>query len=289
MTKVAFAGLGRMGAPMAVNLAEAGFDLLLWNRTTEKAEQLAGDIGAQVSARPRDLTEECDVVVTMLADDDASEQVHHGDEGLFEATAGAACFIEMGTMSPSHIRELAKRRPNRMVVDAPVSGSIEAARNATLLVLAGATAEVAEPVEPVLEAMSRKIVYLGDVGAGATMKLAINLVIHGLNQTFAEAMTLAEAAGIATSDAYEAMEESAAAAPMLTYRKPHYLDERANPVSFALSLARKDVSLAIDLATELGVSMPQTALNLDQLQKAEASGLGERDMAAMLDYMRGAG
>jgi len=120
------------------------------------------------------------------------------------------------------------------------------------------------------------------------MKLAVNLLIHGLNQTLAEALTLAEGAGIPPADAYRAMEQSAAAAPMLEYRKPQYLDEAASPVSFALSLARKDVALALDLATELGTPMPQTRVNLQQLQDAETAGFGERDMASMVGYLRGA-
>ena len=119
------------------------------------------------------------------------------------------------------------------------------------------------------------------------MKLAINMLIHGLNQTLAESLTLAEAAGIPPADAYRAIEGSAAAAPMLGYRKPNYLDEVATPVSFALSLARKDVALALDLAAELDVPMPQTQLNLDQLKAAEAAGFGERDMASIVNYLRG--
>jgi len=120
------------------------------------------------------------------------------------------------------------------------------------------------------------------------MKLAINMLIHGLNQTLAEALALSEAAGIPPATAYRAIEGSAAAAPMIQYRKQLYLDEPAHPVSFALSLARKDVALAMELAVELGVPMPQTKLNLDQLRAAEGAGYGERDMASMVDYVRGA-
>ena len=111
-------------------------------------------------------------------------------------------------------------------------------------------------------------------------------VDHPVNHE-AEALTLAEAAGIDPSLAYLAFEESAAAAPMLHYRKPQYLDEAANPVSFALSLAGKDVGLAIDLGAELGVPLPQAQLNLDQLNAAEASGFGDRDMASIINYLRG--
>lgn len=287
MTRVGFAGLGRMGALMATNLARAGFELTLWNRSREKAEQLAGPTNAVVSTTPRELAERSDVVITMLADDHASEQVHHGDDGLFGAGAGAHHLIEMGTHSPQHVRRLAADAGDRTVIDAPVSGSTDAARDARLMIMVGATDTAIDPVRPVLAALSREIICLGQTGAGATMKLAVNMLIHGLNQTLAESLTLTEAAGIPPADAYRVIEGSAAAAPMLGYRKPNYLDEVATPVSFALSLARKDVALAMDLAAELGVPMPQTQLNLDQLQSAEAAGFGQRDMASIINYLRG--
>ncbi len=288
MIRVGVAGLGRMGALMVPNLARAGFELALWNRTTATAEQLARETDAAVCDTPRELAERCDVVVTMLADDQASEQVHHGDDGLLGARGGATHLIEMGTHSPGHVRRLAAGAGERTVIDAPVSGSVDAAREARLMIMVGADESALEPVRPVLTAMSREIVCLGSCGAGATMKLAINMLLHGLNQTLAESLALSEAAGIPPASAYRAIEESAAAAPMLRYRKPLYLDERAGPVSFALSLARKDVDLAIDLAGELEVAMPQTALNLEQLRAAERAGYGERDIASMVDYVRGA-
>ncbi len=287
MTRVGFAGLGRMGVPMASNLARAGFQLSLWNRSIATAEQLAAATNAEVRATPRDLAESCDVVVTMLADDLASEQVHQGADGLLAANGGARHLIEMGTLSPRHVRQLAADAGERVVIDAPVSGSVDAARDAQLMVMVGATEAAIEPVRPVLAGLGSGIICLGSVGAGATMKLAINMLIHGLNQTLAESLTLAEAAGIPSADAYRAIERSAAAAPMLGYRKPNYLDEADTPVSFALSLARKDIALATDLAAELGVPMPQTQLNLEQLQAAEEAGFGERDMASIVDYLRG--
>jgi 3-hydroxyisobutyrate dehydrogenase-like beta-hydroxyacid dehydrogenase len=174
-----------------------------------------------------------------------------------------------------------------VVIDAPVSGAVAAARDAQLLIMAGADEARILPVRPMLTAVARKIICFGSTGAGATMKLVINLLIHGLNQTVSEALNLAEAAGIVAPDAYRAIEQSAAAAPMLGYRKQQYLDEDA-PVLFALSLAHKDVSLALDLADEVGLAMPQAQLNRDQLRDAEAHGFAECDMAAMFHYLRGA-
>lgn len=276
-----------MGAPMAANLARAGFGLALWNRSPEKAERLAAELTADVCLTPRQLAERSEIVITMLADDAASAHVHRGEDGLFGADGGATYVIEMGTHSPAHVQQMSAEAGERVIIDAPVSGSIDAATDGRLMIMVGAQEAAVEPLRPVLAAMGSEIICLGRLGAGATMKLAINLLIHGLNQTLAESLTLAESAGIDTAAAYGAMEKSAAAAPMLVYRKPQYLDEASSPVSFALSLARKDVALALDLAEELGIPMPQTRLNLSQLQAAELEGFGDRDMASILNYLRG--
>lgn len=288
MTRVGFAGLGRMGAPMASNLAAAGIPLAVWNRDRGKAEQVAGATGATVCPTPRALASETDVVVTMLADDVASAAVHDGPDGLFAADDGATHFLEMGTLSPAHVDDLAAAAPARTVIDAPVSGSVDAARTAGLLIMAGADDVTVAPVREVLEAMGREVICLGHRGAGATMKLAVNLLIHGLNQSVAEALALAGAAGISDGDAFAVFERSAAAAPMLGYRKPQYLDEANSPVTFTVSLAGKDLSEALRLGEALGVAMPQTRLNRDRLSAAEHAGLGDHDMAAVLTHLRAA-
>jgi 3-hydroxyisobutyrate dehydrogenase-like beta-hydroxyacid dehydrogenase len=281
---VGFAGLGRMGAEMARNLSAAGHELILWNRSSDKAEALAQAIGARVATSPREVSDRCEIVVTMLADDTASDDVHFGPDGLF-AGAAARHFVEMGTMSPDHILRLVAGAPDRAsVVDAPVSGATEAAREAQLLIMAGCTEEEGERLRPVLDAMGRKVVHLGSPGMGATMKLGVNMLIHGLNQTLAEALALTKAAGISRTDAFDAIEASAAAAPMLSYRKALYLDDSAGDVMFTVSLAAKDMTITAALAERLGVELPQGAVTLEQLERAVARGFGARDMAAIVEF-----
>ncbi|MGB3316476.1 MAG: NAD(P)-dependent oxidoreductase [Albidovulum sp.] len=283
--KVGFAGLGRMGIHMARNLVRAGHVMTVWNRTSDKAEAFGRDCGCAVAATPRSLSAASDVVVTMLADDASSEAVHLGPDGLFAGTART--LIEMGTMSPDHIRTLAAAAPTgATVIDAPVSGATQAAEAAELMIMAGCTETIAAPLMPLFDAMGRQVICLGRPGAGSVMKLAVNSLIHGLNQTLAEAMTLAEAAGIAPEAAFDAIEASAAAAPMLKYRRPLYLDEAAHDVTFTVSLARKDMEVTAALARSLGTRMPQGLATLQTLQAAEAAGFAPRDMAAMLAYMR---
>ncbi|WP_377504651.1 NAD(P)-dependent oxidoreductase [Octadecabacter sp. R77987] len=284
--RVGFCGLGRMGAHMARNLSHAGFDLTLWNRSAHKADALAAELGCATAPTPRALSDAADVVITMLADDPSSEAVHFGPDGLFVGTAQS--YVEMGTMSPDHIHHLAQDAPEgTRVIDAPVSGATQAAADAQLVIMAGCTPEAAAPLAPLFDAIGKETLCLGQTGSGAVMKLAVNALIHGINQTLAEAMTLAEAAGIAPEAAFDVIEASAACAPMLKYRRPLYLNEGAHDVTFTVALARKDMEVTADLARQLGTAMPQGLSTLDILKQAEAEGFATRDMASILTYMRG--
>jgi 3-hydroxyisobutyrate dehydrogenase-like beta-hydroxyacid dehydrogenase len=284
--RIGFAGLGRMGSHMVRNLIAAGHDVTVWNRSLDKAERLVLQTGCGVAPTPKELADQTDVIITMLADDAASEAVHLGPEGIF-AGRRARTLIEMGTMSPDHIRALVLAAPaNTVVIDAPVSGATQAAADRQLMIMAGCSASTAAPIMPLLEALGREVIYLEKSGAGAVMKLAVNSMIHGINQTLAEAITLAEAAGIPAPLAFDTIEASAACAPMLKYRRPLYLDESAHDVTFTVSLARKDMAVTSAFAKSLGVAMPQGEVTLEKLMQAEAKGFANRDMASILNYMR---
>lgn len=276
-----------MGVRMAENLVRAGHDVTVWNRSSEKARAFADAHGAQMAETPRDLAENTEIVLTMLADDAASQAVHERPDGLFAASGGAGLIVEMGTMSPGHIAELCAQAPDDITVfDAPVSGATQAAADGRLMIMAGADETMTAPAMPLFDAMGTKTICLGTPGAGAVMKLAVNMLIHGLNQTVSEALGLAEAAGIATDRAFDAIEASAAAAPMLGYRRPLYLDETGHDVTFTVDLAKKDMTVTTELADRLGVAVPQAMLNLEKLSQASAEGYGARDMASIFNFMR---
>ena len=275
-----------MGQHMARNLVRAGNDVTVWNRSIEKAQSLATEVGCDVAETPASLVGATEVVVTMLADDPSSEAVHLGAHGLF-AGQGAQIFVEMGTMSPDHIAMLVAAAPEGVtIIDAPVSGATKAAAEAQLLIMAGCRQGDATPIIPVFDALGHKTMFLGTVGSGAVMKLVVNSLLHGINQTFAEAMTLAEATGIPPETAFEVIENSAACAPMLKYRRPLYLNEADHDVTFTVALARKDIEVTADLAATYGTAMPQGHTTLAKLIEADAAGYGARDMAAMLSFMR---
>ncbi len=285
--RVGFAGLGRMGVRMAANLAAAGLNVSVWNRTAGTAQAFAAAHNAFSAANPKDLAERSDVVITMLADDAAAETVYLGPDGLLEASGGSRVLAEMGTISVPMAERLAlsTQEKGRRFVDAPVSGATQAAADAKLLIMAGAEATDVPDLARLFEVLGRKTVWLGKSGAGAAMKLGVNMLIHGLNQTLSEALTLTTAAGIPKEQAYEVVENSAAAAPVLAYRKGLYLDETAHDVSFTVALARKDVGLALELASTCGVIMPQAELNHAVLKAAGSAGYDDRDMASILSFV----
>jgi 3-hydroxyisobutyrate dehydrogenase len=284
--RIGFAGLGRMGRRMAANCA-AGHDITVWNRRPEPADSFVREFGSKRAVNPMDLSANTDIVITMLADDQAARNVYLGEDGIL-AGHRADLVVEMGTLSPAMVDEIAEaaKAQGKTFVDAPVSGATQAAETASLLIMAGAPDDLADRLGPVFDLMGKRTVWLGRTGAGAAMKLAVNTLIHGLNQTLAEALTLAEGAGIDPATAFDVIENSAAAAPMLKYRRSLYLDEAAQEVSFTIELARKDVRLALQLASATNVDMPQTRATYDVLEAAGESNYDGRDMAAIVNFMR---
>jgi 3-hydroxyisobutyrate dehydrogenase len=270
---------------MAKNLINAGFDIQVWNRNPERSASFATEMQCQIAQTPEALASTCDIVITMLADDAASQDVYLGEAGLLKGKK-AMVFIEMSTVSPNWINRLQSQSSRAAIIDAPVSGATQAAQAGKLMIMVGGSEEIAQPLLPIFDALGEKTIILGKQSAGATMKLAINSVIHSLNQAAAESLNLAQAAGIELPLAYEALESSAACAPMLRYRKPLYLDERAHQVTFTVGLAAKDVDLATRLARSLDVQMPQAELNLGILNQASQNGYANRDMASVISYLK---
>jgi 3-hydroxyisobutyrate dehydrogenase len=286
--QVAFLGLGRMGAPMAANLAAAGHDLVLHNRTRDKAEELADRIGAEVADTPRAAASSADVVITMLADEAALLGVCDGPDGVLVGLREGAALVDMGTTGPTAIAALAPRTASAggVLVDAPVSGSTAAAASAALTIMVGAPPEVFAMVAPVLQALGRSVHHLGDTGAGAVTKLAVNNVIYAMGNALSESLVLTERAGIERERVYDVFEDSAIAAPMVGYRRQAFLDPEGTPAAFAMTLAAKDLRLITQLAASLDLPVEQAEANLSLFERAIAAGLGDHDMADVAVHLR---
>jgi 3-hydroxyisobutyrate dehydrogenase-like beta-hydroxyacid dehydrogenase len=278
---VAFLGLGRMGALMAGRVAAAGFPLAVWNRT-ERADAVPE--GARLASSPRDAVADADVVVTMVADAAALDAVLDGPDGVLAGARPGTVLVDMSTIGPDAARAGAHRCADAGVafLDAPVSGSTPAAASGQLVAMVGGGKGALDVARPVLAAMTRDQLWLGASGAGAAMKVALNLAVAITNQGVAEVLALAERAGIARARAYDVLTAGAVASPYVQYKRDAFLDPDSTPVAFSIDLMAKDVGLALTVAHETGVALPLAETVESELERASAAGLGGHDLAGVL-------
>jgi 3-hydroxyisobutyrate dehydrogenase-like beta-hydroxyacid dehydrogenase len=284
---IGFVGLGRMGSRIARNLAGAGHELTVWNRTASVAQQWAMDNAAEVADSLSDLAAGSRFLITMLADGDALGEVYGGAGGLVESVGPETLAIDMGTSGPEafgRVRSLVEGRGGTMV-DAPVSGATAAAESATLLVMVGASPEVYQQVEPVLQSVGNPV-HVGPTGSAAVLKLAVNSVLYGLNQAVGEAVALAERAGVTPETTLDILAKGAAGAPMLTYRREQYLRPDTAPISFTVDLARKDLILALEQAKRTGAPYGQLERTLSLMETLVERGHGGEDMGYVVEASR---
>ena len=252
---VGVVGTGRMGSAMAKALARAGRPLVLHNRSRDRAEALAAELGARVAATPAEAAAAADVTITMLADDDAVAQVYGADDGLLAGARRGSVLVDLSTVTPEALRAFAPaaRAAGVGLLDAPVSGSTALAEAGQLTLMVGGDEADLDRARPALEALAKTIFHLGPLGTGAAMKLAANAVIFGLNEALSEGLVLAELAGIDRSAAYDVLAASAVAAPYVGYKRAAFLDPEGTPVAFSLDLAAKDLRLITAFAESLGL------------------------------------
>jgi 3-hydroxyisobutyrate dehydrogenase-like beta-hydroxyacid dehydrogenase len=273
-----------MGVAMAQNLSHAGLLEAVWNRSDGRADWCA-DAGVRVAASPAEAAAGADVVIMMLADGTVAQAV--GAQALASMGQGSV-LVDMGTSGPVAERALASACAERGVgfVDAPVSGSIALARAGTLTALVGGAARDVEQVRPALAALTRAQHHLGEVGSGATAKLAINTMIAVTNESVSELLVLCERAGLERSATYAALADSALASPFVHYKQAAFLAPDDEPVGFTPLLMLKDLALAEALADELGVELPATQAARSVLERTVASGQGEGDLVRVADTLR---
>ena len=286
MTTVAVLGAGRMGGAMVGRLRRSGFDVLAWNRDRAKADEVARTTGAGIAETPSEAAAASDVAITSLADDAAVETVYADAVGGFH---DGQVVLEMSTIAPQTVRTIAPSVLGRgaAMLDAPVSGSVPVVERGELTIMVGGEPDVLERARPVLEALSSTIIHVGELGTGATMKLAVNALVHGLAVALSESLVLAERAGVERTTAYEVFASGAAAAPFVLYKRAAFERPDETPVAFSLDLVAKDLDLILALAERVGAPMPQADTNREEVRAALESGLADRDMSALADYLRG--
>jgi 3-hydroxyisobutyrate dehydrogenase-like beta-hydroxyacid dehydrogenase len=285
---VAVVGTGRMGAAMAARLAGADFQVVLFNRTRDRAEQAAAESGGRVVDTAAEAAGAADVVLVSLADDPAVREAYSGEGGLAAGLRPGAVVAEMSTIAPQTVQALEPlvAGAGATLLDAPVSGSVPVVQRGELTVLVGGEAGALEQARPALDTFAKQVFHLGPLGAGATVKLAVNSVVHALNQAVAEALVLAEKAGVDRAAVYEVFANSAAGAPFVHYKKESFLHPESAPVAFALDLVAKDLDLITSLAGEVGARMDLTEAGRRLVDEARAAGLGQSDLSALAEHLR---
>lgn len=287
MRQVALLGLGVMGAGMARNLLEGRFPLTVWNRTLSKAKAVEA-LGATLAPSPRAAAEGAEVVIAMVGDDAASREVWLGEEGALAGVRKGAILVECSTLSLGWVRELAghARARGAVLLDAPVTGSKDAAEEGKLGLLVGGDAGALDRVRPVLQAVSAKIIHFGDTGAGAIMKLVNNLMGAVQTVALAEGLALAEKAGLDMAKVVPLIINGGPGSPIVKGKAARMVARDYADTQFALRWMHKDAGYALRLADEFGVPMPTVAVAREVYRVAKNLGLDEADFSAVVEAIR---
>jgi 3-hydroxyisobutyrate dehydrogenase-like beta-hydroxyacid dehydrogenase len=283
---VGLIGLGLMGHPMGANLLKAGHELTVWNRTASRGDDLVAQ-GAKRAASPREVAAASEVVLTIVSDPPAVESVLWGESGVFSGLRRGSVLIESSTVSPG----LEKRAAAAAVgmgaefLEAPVTGGTWGAEKGELVFMVGGEASTLKRVEPVLGAMGKRWFHLGPVGAGQTVKLAMNLLLDLEVEAFAEALALVTRAGVPGQSLLEVMQSSMGRSPVIDLKGAMMLKNEYKP-SFPLRLMHKDLGLALDLANQLGVPLPAAAASREVLSAVKGAVTEDVDFSALATFWK---
>lgn len=281
---IGWIGLGNMGVPMASNLLSAGYAVRVWNRSPEKAAPLVA-LGAKQTESLAQLVDECDVLFTMVSDDEAVKAIYTGTNGLLSARVSGKLAIDMSTIAPETSRFLAEqsKKAGLRFLDAPVSGSVGPAKEAQLVIMVGGEKADYDVAKPMLDKLGKAAVYLGSHGAGTSAKLAINLLLGITVQGVAETLLFARSLGIDTEQMLEIISQSAVGTALIRGKAASILADDF-PAAFALKHMAKDLRLA----REAGVATPLAESAQATYRHALEEGLGELDLMAILRHLKGA-
>ena len=279
MKTIAFIGLGTMGSAMAQNLLTAGFDVVVYNRTRDRALPLQ-DLGAEIADTPAAAAQQADVVFTMVTDDNASRSVWLGKQGILAGAKTQAILIESSTVSPNWIRELSGHAAGFRLLDAPVAGSKPQAIAKELMFLVGGDPQTVAEAEPVFLAMGKSAVHFGAIGSGSLMKLISNLMIGVQVATLAEALNFAQSSGLDMAQVVQALSEGSGGSRVVRLKAAQISAQDFTP-NFALNLLHKDLGYALEEAGKHNAPLPTTAIAREFYRMAMMQGLGELDFAAI--------
>ncbi|HSD40963.1 MAG TPA: NAD(P)-dependent oxidoreductase [Burkholderiales bacterium] len=286
--RIGIAGTGRMGAAITHRLLGLGHEVVVWNRTAAKTAPLAA-AGAQVSPTPAALVARSDAVITILTDATAIDATYRGADGLLSVDAAGKLFIEMSTVRPETQRALADsiRARGATLVECPVGGTTGPAKEGKLFGFAGGEPADVSRARPILEQLCRRIEHVGPVGAGASMKLAINLPLLVFWQAFGEALSLARPLGLEPARLMDIFTDTSGAPTTLKNRAAAVATQLAGgdvAPSVEIDVMRKDLRMMLDEARSRGLALPVTARALECFDEAAIAGLGAADCTKLPAY-----
>lgn len=282
--KIGFIGLGIMGKPMSKNLIKAGHELVVYNRTQSKADELV-EMGAVRALTPAEVAEQCKVIITMVPNSPQVREVCLGENGVVKGAQGGTIVIDMSSIDPVESKAIgaALAEYGIEMMDAPVSGGEPKAIDGTLSVMVGGSKENFDKYYDVLMAMAASVVYVGDLGAGNVAKLA-NQVIVAINiAAVSEAMTLAVKNGADPELVYQAIRGGLAGSTVLDAKAPMMMAHNFKP-GFKIDLHIKDLNNALNAAHATDTSVPVTAQVMEMMQSLKNDGAGSQDHSALVRY-----
>lgn len=279
---IGWAGLGNMGTPIVKNFLKAGFPVSVYNRTKGKEEELV-KAGASAVRSPQNLIQNCDVVFTMVSNDEAVKEIYLGENGFLSQPTEGKLAIDMSTVSPATSRFLAQScaKQGMEFLDAPVSGSVKPAQDATLVIMVGGSERAYQKSKPLFGVIGKLALHLGDNGAGSAAKLAINYLL-GLNlQGLAETVLFAKDNGIKPEDMLTIINEGALANGITKTKSTNILNS-----NFKAAFALKHLAKDLRLAKEQGIKTPLFQPLFNSYQEALQSDLGDEDCIAIFKFLR---
>jgi 2-hydroxy-3-oxopropionate reductase len=280
---VGFIGLGIMGRPMAKNLMDAGYELVVHNRSPEKAEELAEEGNATAAGSPREVAEACGILITMLPDSPDVEAVVAGEGGVLEGIRDGALLVDMSTISPVVTEELSEklREKGASMLDAPVSGGDVGAIEGALSIMVGGSEEDFQRAKPLFDVMGKVATHVGPVGAGQVVKACNQIVVALTIEAVSEALVLGSRGGVAPEKLVEALSGGLAGSAVMEAKKEKFFSHDFEP-GFRIELHHKDLGIALAAGREYGVALPVTAIVDQMLEASKARGRGDRDHSALL-------
>ncbi len=292
MEKIGFIGLGIMGKPMARNLIKAGYPLVVHNRSRAAVEELASE-GASPAETPKEVAEQCDVVITMLPDSPDVEQVVLGSNGVAAGVKAGMLFIDMSTIAPGTARNVNETLKAKEVasLDAPVSGGEVGAKEGTLSIMVGGTEAAFKRARPIFEVMGKNIVLIGEAGAGQVTKACNQIVVGVTIQAVSEALILARKSGVDPAKVREALLGGFAGSRIMELHGQRIIDRTFQP-GFRIRLHRKDLAIALQTGREVSLPLMLTSQVAELMNALIARGDGDLDhsgLAHLLEQLGGEG